>query len=135
MRRLSMSLTAVIALVLACSASAQASAAWSARLNGHSHFFLSGGPGAAQTQEDYAYAKDSPVSKGDRILRYPSCGSGVSDSHVVATYTMKRIPPGGYRDSVLYCGNSSYGFRHIEAADNGSGFPATRAVGQDSTTQ
>ena len=114
MRRLSVSLVAAIALVLTCAASAQASVAWSARLNGHSHFFLPGGPGIAQMQEVYAYAKDSAGSK----RRYPSCGSGVSDSHVVATYTMKRIQ-GGYRDSVLYCGKSSYGFRHIEAADNG----------------
>jgi hypothetical protein len=42
----------------------------------------------------------------------------VSDLHVVAVYTMKQIQ-GGYRHSVLYCGNSVYGFRHIEANDNG----------------
>jgi hypothetical protein len=50
------------------------------------------------------------------IVLYPGCGSGVSDSHVVATYEMERAPVGSgqYRTSTLYCGNSSYGFRHLE---------------------
>ena len=44
---------------------------------------------------------------------------------VIVKYTMKEIQ-GGYRHSILYCGNASYGFRHIEANDNGkriSGYP------------
>jgi hypothetical protein len=52
----------------------------------------------------------------------------VHDRKLVAFYSL-RIPdikPPNYYLENLYCGNKSYGFRHIEAADNGkriSNFP------------
>ncbi len=52
-------------------------------------------------------------------VRYPHCGSGVSETHVVATYKMERAPVGShkYRTSTLYCGipgSKGFGFRHLE---------------------
>jgi hypothetical protein len=57
----------------------------------------------------------TPQHRLPRVL-YPHCGSGVSVWHVVATYKMERAPVGShkYRTSTLYCGNSSFGFRHLE---------------------
>src|ERR1700722_19700882 len=44
----------------------------------------------------------------------PNCGKGVGPRKVVATYKAKRIGIGGYRTATLYCGNSAYGYRHLE---------------------
>jgi len=44
----------------------------------------------------------------------PNCGKGVGPRKVVGTYKTKRVGTGGYRTVTLYCGNSSYGYRHLE---------------------
>jgi hypothetical protein len=60
--------------------------------------------------------------------KYPDCKDGVHDRKLVDFYSL-RIPdikPPEYYLENLYCGNNSYGFRHIEASDKGkriSNFP------------
>ena len=44
----------------------------------------------------------------------PNCGKGVCPRKVVATYKAKRVGKGGYRTDTLYCGNSAYGYRHLQ---------------------
>ena len=44
----------------------------------------------------------------------PNCGKGARPRKVVAKYKAKRHEKGGYRKDTLYCGNSKYGFRHLE---------------------
>lgn len=59
----------------------------------------------------------SPTGSAARVsASTPGCGSGVSDYHVVATYNMRRYPinSGNYRPSTLYCGNSKFGYRHLQ---------------------
>ena len=43
----------------------------------------------------------------------PNCGKGVGPRKVAATYVAKRFHRGGYRTDTMYCGNSSYGYRHL----------------------
>jgi hypothetical protein len=65
---------------------------------------------------------------GAASAKYPDCKAGVNDRKLVEYYEL-RIPntkPPEYNLENLYCGNSSYGFRHIEASDKGkriSNFP------------
>jgi hypothetical protein len=47
-------------------------------------------------------------------LASPNCGKGVGPRKVVARYKAKRIGTGGYRTVTLYCGNASYGYRHLQ---------------------
>src|SRR5260370_26270923 len=44
----------------------------------------------------------------------PNCGRGVRLRKIVAKYKAKRHQTAGYRADILYCGNSKYGFRHLE---------------------
>ena len=63
----------------------------------------------------------------------PNCGKGVGPRKVVARYKAKRIGTGGYRTVTLYCGNSSYGYRHLQphVGQYFGGWPSfTFAIGQ-----
>jgi hypothetical protein len=43
----------------------------------------------------------------------PAAGGGANVRKVVATYKAKRFDAGGYRTDTVYCGNSTYGYRHL----------------------
>jgi hypothetical protein len=78
------------------------------------------GQGVSHHSHAAVYGGASRAAGQVRVLRRrrdaPHCGEGVSDYHVVATYTMERYPLGShqYRPSTLYCGNSKFGYRHLE---------------------
>lgn len=55
------------------------------------------------------YVASAPV-----IAAAFSCGKGANVRKIVATYKAKKYKASGYRTDTLYCGNSSYGFRHLE---------------------
>jgi len=55
------------------------------------------------------YAGSAPA-----IAAVPGCGKGASVRKVVATYKARKHQAAGYRTDTLYCGNSSYGYRHLE---------------------
>jgi hypothetical protein len=64
-----------------------------------------------------AYYPGSSAAHGpasDVVASTPNCGGGVSNTHIVAQYKMKRYNSNEYRTSTLYCGNSGYGYRHLE---------------------
>jgi RHS repeat-associated protein len=87
--------------------------------------FLSVDPEIAQTQQPYQYANDNPISYADPSGTYPDCKAGVSEWHLVAKYRFKKAA-GGLDYAYLLCGNSKWGFRHIEQSDKGkriSNFP------------
>jgi hypothetical protein len=44
----------------------------------------------------------------------PNCGKGVGPRKLLASYRTKRYGTSGYRTVTLYCGNSTYGYRHLE---------------------
>jgi len=46
--------------------------------------------------------------------RQPNCGKGVRVRKVAATYRAKRFHRGGFRTDIMYCGNSTYGYRHLK---------------------
>jgi hypothetical protein len=48
------------------------------------------------------------------IAAAPSCGKGANVRKVIATYKARKYKAGGYRTDTLYCGNSGYGYRHLE---------------------
>jgi hypothetical protein len=54
------------------------------------------------------------VPSAPAIAAAPSCGKGANVRKVVATYKAKKHEAGGYRTDTLYCGNSDYGYRHLE---------------------
>jgi len=54
------------------------------------------------------------VSSVPAIAAAPGCGKGANVRKVVATYKARKYKAGGYRMDTLYCGNSSYGYRHLE---------------------
>ena len=54
------------------------------------------------------------VSSVPAIAAAPGCGKGANVRKVVATYKARKYKAGGYRTDTLYCGNSSYGYRHLE---------------------
>jgi hypothetical protein len=55
------------------------------------------------------YAGSAPA-----IAAVPGCGKGAGVRKVVATYKARKHQAAGYRTDTLYCGNSSYGYRHLE---------------------
>jgi len=55
------------------------------------------------------YVPSAPV-----IAAVPGCGKGANVNKVVATYNARKYEAGGYRTDTLYCGNSDYGYRHLE---------------------
>lgn len=55
------------------------------------------------------YVASAPV-----IAAVPGCGKGANVRKVVATYKARKFQAAGYRTDTLYCGNSSYGYRHLE---------------------
>jgi hypothetical protein len=61
----------------------------------------------------FAYADGTPSTTVSPATT-ASCGPGARVGKVVQYYRMKRVE-GGYRRSTLYCGNNSYGYRHIVA--------------------
>jgi hypothetical protein len=48
------------------------------------------------------------------IAAVPGCGKGANVRKAVATYKARKYQAAGYRTDTLYCGNSSYGYRHLE---------------------
>jgi hypothetical protein len=56
----------------------------------------------------YWYVPSAPVRAA-----VPGCGRGANVRKVVATYKAKRFDAGGYRTDTVYCGNSTYGYRHL----------------------
>jgi hypothetical protein len=75
-----------------------------------------GSPASAATN---AYKTDSvAMTPGSATLvsaaASPNCGKGVGPRKVVGTYKTKQVGKGGYRTVTLYCGNNSYGYRHLE---------------------
>ena len=71
-------------------------------------------PGAASSRT----AASSTTAAGTALSvsphASPNCGKGVGPRKVVARYKAKRIGTGGYRTVTLYCGNASYGYRHLQ---------------------
>jgi hypothetical protein len=65
-----------------------------------------------------AAAPGQRPAAGPAVPNAPDCKEGVSDEHVVAKYKFKEIG-GGFAHGWLLCGDSKFGFRHIEASDNG----------------
>jgi hypothetical protein len=55
------------------------------------------------------YFTSAPVN-----VATPGCGKGANVRKVVATYKAEKHQAAGYRTDTLYCGNSSYGYRHLE---------------------
>lgn len=49
------------------------------------------------------------------IAAVPGCGKGANVRKVVATYKARKYEAGGYRTDTLYCGDSDYGYRHLES--------------------
>ena len=102
MLKFSKALALAVTLALPSTASAQAfvSTGWAYWHHGRSARSALAAHGVLHKRRLYIYADGYPAhAKGAAVL-YPDCGSGVSDSHVVATYSMKRVQ-GGYRDAVL----------------------------------
>jgi hypothetical protein len=54
------------------------------------------------------------VPSAPSIADVPGCGKGANVRKVVATYKAMKYEAGGYRTDTLYCGNSDYGYRHLE---------------------
>ena len=54
------------------------------------------------------------VPSAPAIVAVPGCGKGANVRKVVATYKARKKNAGGYRTDTLYCGNSDYGYRHLE---------------------
>ena len=54
------------------------------------------------------------VASAPGIAAVPGCGQGANVRKVVATYKARKYKAAGYRTDTLYCGNSSYGYRHLE---------------------
>jgi RHS repeat-associated protein len=82
--------------------------------------FLSVDPKVATTHEPYEYAGDDPVNYVDPTGD-STCGAGTSAGKVVDTYTMLKETRQSYRTATLYCGNTKYGFRHLETHVTQSG--------------
>lgn len=75
--------------------------------------FLSVDPKVATTHEPYEYVGDDPVNTVDPTGD-STCGPGTSAGKVVDTYTMLKETRQSYRTATLYCGNTNYGFRHLQ---------------------
>jgi hypothetical protein len=54
------------------------------------------------------------IASAAHIAAIPGCGKGANVRKVVATYKARKYRVGGYRTDTLYCGNSRYGYRHLE---------------------
>ncbi len=54
------------------------------------------------------------LASAPAITAVPGCGKGASVRKVVATYKARKYQAAGYRADTLYCGNASYGYRHLE---------------------
>ena len=54
------------------------------------------------------------VPSAPPIAAVPGCGKGANVRKVVATYKARKYKVGGYRTDTLYCGNTRYGYRHLE---------------------
>ncbi|MGH3202400.1 MAG: hypothetical protein ACRDOA_00225 [Streptosporangiaceae bacterium] len=54
------------------------------------------------------------VASAPGVAAVPGCGKGANVRKVVATYKARKYRAAGYRTDTLYCGNSSYGYRHLE---------------------
>lgn len=66
-------------------------------------------PVPATTGASTWYMASSPA-----IAAVPGCGKGANVRKVIATYKARKYDAGGYRTDTLYCGNSGYGYRHLE---------------------
>lgn len=54
------------------------------------------------------------VASAPAIAAVPGCGKGANVRKVVATYKARKYKADGYRTDTLCCGNSDYGYRHLE---------------------